>query len=325
MLEYLKINQVKQHKECLTALMMAHENSGYLDGVVKMYRQVRRLKLAPSNEMLEILMRSYANDNVISRVIGTYGLGEIVGVKPSLEMHKIIMQAHFKLKEDIVAWNRCFNALYTINGTKDHDLWSIPNQLLSPIAQNAQGKHIAYVLERITLGELPRILYTKFITTLMSHLVSKDSNDPNLALLLGQTLLPGGKFENLKSSESQLSFLICMAKLQTNELNEAREIFDKSLDTWSATDKYRIYSELVSAYLRNQQVQNAVSVFLEAQTSGYVSSSLLESILQHIDKLDSSTLQNLDQISIDSGCIPCPKNEPLLYKRMCDMNAYGRI
>jgi hypothetical protein len=326
MLEYIKVKNWNQGLESFAPLMMANEKSGYLDGVVQMYLKFRKKNMPPTHEMMEILMRSHANDNNISGVVKNYGILYVSKeMKHSLEMHTILIQAHLKVKEEVIAWNRCFDAIDSINRNKDYALWNIPKQLVLPIAQNAQGKHVAFVLDRITLSELPRSIYPKFITTLISHLVSKDANDAHLAILLAHSLLPGGQFEDLSSSESQLSALICMAKLQKNELDEALEIFKENLDTWSSADKFKVFSELVKAHLINGKVKNAVSVYLEAQKSGYVSSPLMESLLANSDKLDASILQNMGQVAIDSGCIPCPKNEPLLYKRMADMNAYGKI
>lgn len=325
----LQLNTFKEwchDVEFWAPVILAHEQKGDLDGVLKNYQNFRKRGMAPTHEVLESIMRAYSNDNNISGVVRIYGLTGILSMTPSIEMHKIIIKAHLKLNEDEVAWNRCFNALYFLNKDKCNvESWDIPHELTLPLAQNAKGKHIAFVLERLTLSELPRAVFPKFILSLISHWITKDANDPHLAVNMYQNLLPGGQFEDVVCSESKLSALICMAEIQKNELKQGIELFEKNFKTWTTQDCYHAYSEIVKGYLNNGQVKNAISAYSEAQKLGYVSSALLEAILEHSDKLDSNTLESLGQVSIDSGCMPCHMNEPRLFKRMNDMDAYAKF
>ena len=329
-LQLIKVRNWKWSQDCWAALMLAHEKNGQLADVVKVYESFRKKggNLVPTTEMFEILMRAYSNDNDLSGAIRTYGLSGILSIEPSVEMHKILIQAHLKKKEDDVAWNRCFSALNTLNTENSKiESWDIPSELILPLAQNAMGKHHLFVLERITLGELPELLYPRFLTSLISHWVSNQANDPHLAVQIYSTLLPGGQFEKYSSlaPHSELSALVCIAKSQKNELEEAFDIFEKNIQNWTSNHCFKVYSEMVKGYLKIGKIKEAISIYSKAQESGNVSSPLLESLLENYDKLDSSILEYLGQVSIDSGCIPCPRTEPLLFKRLTDMKKYAKI
>jgi pentatricopeptide repeat protein len=160
----------------------------------------------------------------------------------------------------------------------------------------------------------------------MSHWVSLKTNDLYLSMDTLNSLMPGGVFSKLPldSSESDFIGYSIIAKAQKGDLNESLELFESNSQKLNPRISYLVYSSMVKEYLKNDKVDNALSFYCRAQESDFVSSSLLESLLENSEKLDQSLLEVIGQVGIESGCVPCPKDEPLLFKRLVGMNAYGK-
>jgi hypothetical protein len=221
----------KISEQFFTTLMLSHEKNGQVELVVKEYSKLRARALSPSTETLEVLMRAHANQGSINEIVKAYYFADLYSMEPSLEMHKILIEAHIKVNEEIVAWNRAFSAIETINSHKsDVKSWDIPSDLLLPLAQSAKGKNFSYVIDRLTIGSFPQILIPHFLTVLMSHWVSLKTNDIYLSMDTHNSLMPGGVFSKLPldSFESYFIAYSIIAKAQKGDLNEALELFESN-------------------------------------------------------------------------------------------------
>ena len=149
-----------------TLLIEAHARRGLSSDCLSIYRQMRRKSIEASHDCYAHMIRAYGVSHSITKAVAMFNKKRLTqGFTPSLEMVSALMEAYVAVGDSLNAWRVASQHL------TGHSHCQTADQIGSLLANDAFGKHLDYIRDRMRLSALANVHRGHVLTSMMQSLV----------------------------------------------------------------------------------------------------------------------------------------------------------
>jgi hypothetical protein len=305
---------------------LALSKRGNLSEAIEEFSKIHRNGLPTVPLALEGLMDGFKRVKNMAGIVRYYHFGDAYHVKPTLEMHLTLVGGHFAVGEPVAGWRRAKAVLEVLHPLKNQP-FHCPPALLTLLASDIQGKHLDYTLDHLSFAKFPPTWIPGLLLGLMETLVTRGNQMDGALVEQLSALFTESTSNSLFTSQQPtvaqsqhariLSIAAQAAQGNHSSATELMNVFgtDSLVDDQSTALMGGLaLPGLVSGALKSKNEKSAMEWF-EKGLGLHPTPSLFEAMLaQGKDILSKDTLDAIPGQALESGCVPSPVTEPMLYK-----------